>query len=61
MRDRPADVVGGTYFFIVNLAEWKQTLLVDHADVIRPNTSMSRGSANGRVPPCIVTSELRCI
>jgi putative transposase len=28
-------VTGGTYFFTVNLAERKCTMLVDHADVIR--------------------------
>jgi putative transposase len=35
MRYRRADVPGGTYFFTVNLAERKQTLLVDHVDVLR--------------------------
>lgn len=30
MRDRRADVMGGTYFFTVNLAERKRRLLVDH-------------------------------
>jgi putative transposase len=32
MRYRRADVTGGTYFFTVNLAERKRTLLVDHID-----------------------------
>jgi putative transposase len=31
MRYRRADVAGGTYFFTVNLAERKRTLLVEHA------------------------------
>ncbi|WP_022949761.1 REP-associated tyrosine transposase [Methylohalobius crimeensis] len=35
MRYRRADVAGGTYFFTVNLAERKRTLLVDHVDVLR--------------------------
>src|SRR6267142_264912 len=35
MRYRRADVPGGTYFFTVNLAERKRTLLVDHVDVLR--------------------------
>ena len=35
MRYRRADVMGGTYFFTVNLAERKRTLLVDHVDVLR--------------------------
>jgi len=30
MRDHQADVAGGTYFFTVNLAERKRTLLVEH-------------------------------
>lgn len=32
MRYRWADVAGGTYFFTVNLAERKRTLLVEHLD-----------------------------
>ncbi|MGH8499532.1 MAG: REP-associated tyrosine transposase [Methylococcales bacterium] len=32
---RRADVKGGTYFFTVNLAERKRTLLVDHVGVLR--------------------------
>ena len=32
---RRADVTGGTYFFTVNLAERKGTLLVDHVEVLR--------------------------
>ena len=35
MRYRRADVAGGTYFFTVNLAERKRTLLVDHVDLLR--------------------------
>ena len=35
MRYRRADVKGGTYFFTVNLAERKRTLLVDHVDILR--------------------------
>jgi putative transposase len=35
MRYRCADVAGGTYFFTVNLAERKRTLLVDHVDALR--------------------------
>lgn len=35
MRYQRADVAGGTYFFTVNLAERKRTLLVDHVDVLR--------------------------
>jgi len=35
MRYRRANVTGGTYFFTVNLAERKRTLLVDHIDVLR--------------------------
>jgi putative transposase len=35
MRYLRADVAGGTYFFTVNLAERKRTLLVDHVDVLR--------------------------
>lgn len=35
MRYRRADVTGGTYFFPVNLAERKRTLLVEHIDVLR--------------------------
>jgi len=34
MHYRRADVAGGTYFFTVNLAERKRTLLVDHVDVL---------------------------
>lgn len=35
MRYRQADVAGGTYFFTVNLAEWRRTLLVDYVDLLR--------------------------
>ena len=35
MRYRRAGVAGGTYFFTVNLAERKRTLLLDHVDVLR--------------------------
>ena len=35
MRYRRAEVAGGTYFFTVNLAERKQTLLLDYVDVLR--------------------------
>ena len=35
MRYRRADVSGGTYFFTVNLAERKRTLLVDYVAVLR--------------------------
>lgn len=35
MRYRRADVRGGTYFFTVNLAERRRTLLVDHIDALR--------------------------
>ncbi|MGH8659046.1 MAG: REP-associated tyrosine transposase [Gammaproteobacteria bacterium] len=35
MRYRRAEVGGGTYFFTVNLAERKRTLLVDQVDVLR--------------------------
>jgi len=35
MRYRRADVKGGTYFFTVNLAERKRTLLIDHVDILR--------------------------
>ncbi|MDT8372309.1 MAG: transposase [Gammaproteobacteria bacterium] len=35
MRYRRADVKGGTYFFTVNLADRKQTLLVDEFETLR--------------------------
>jgi putative transposase len=35
MRYQRADVMGGTYFFMVNLAERGRRLLVDHIDVLR--------------------------
>jgi putative transposase len=35
MRYRRAYVTGGTYFFTVNLAERRRTLLTDHVDVLR--------------------------
>jgi putative transposase len=35
MRYRRADATGGTYFFTVNLAERKRTLLVDYVDMLR--------------------------
>jgi REP-associated tyrosine transposase len=35
MRYRWADVTGRTYFFTVNLAERKRTLLVEHVNVLR--------------------------
>lgn len=35
MRYRRADVTGGTYFFTVNLAERKGTLLVDYVGMLR--------------------------
>lgn len=44
MQYRRADVKGGTYFFTVNLAERKRTLLVDQIDLLRDviNNVMSR-------------------
>ena len=35
MRSRRADVVGGTYFFTVNLAELTRTVLVHYLDTLR--------------------------
>ncbi|OBS10426.1 REP-associated tyrosine transposase [Acidihalobacter prosperus] len=35
MRYRRALIPGGTYFFTVNLASRRETLLVDHVDVLR--------------------------
>ncbi len=35
MRYRRVDVEGGTYFFTVNLADRKRTLLVDYVDDLR--------------------------
>jgi putative transposase len=35
MRYRRADATGGIYFFTVNLAERKRTLLVDYVDMLR--------------------------
>jgi putative transposase len=35
MRYWQANVAGGTYFFTVNLAERKRTLLVDHVNLLR--------------------------
>lgn len=35
MRYRRAKIMGGTYFFTVNLAERHRTLLVDHIDLLR--------------------------
>ena len=35
MRYRRADVAGGTYFFTVNLADRKRSLLVDQVDLLR--------------------------
>ncbi|MCF6203887.1 MAG: transposase [Methylococcaceae bacterium] len=35
MRYRRADIKGGTYFFTVNLANRKNTLLVDEFDILR--------------------------
>ena len=35
MRYRRADVAGATYFFTVNLAERRRTLLTDHIDTLR--------------------------
>lgn len=35
MQYRRADVKGGTYFFTVNLADRKRTLLVDEFEILR--------------------------
>jgi len=35
LRYRRADVTGRTYFFTVNLAERKRTLLVEYIDALR--------------------------
>ncbi|MCW8830702.1 MAG: transposase [Gammaproteobacteria bacterium] len=35
MRYRRADIKGGTYFFTVNLADRKQTLLIDEFEKLR--------------------------
>ena len=46
MQYRRADVAGGTYFFTVNLAERKNTLLVDHIVQLRLafNKTKNRGT-----------------
>jgi len=35
MQYRRTDIAGGTYFFTVNLADRRRTLLADHADILR--------------------------
>ena len=35
MRYRRTGTKGGTYFFTVNLAERRKTILVDHIDILR--------------------------
>ena len=35
MRYRRVKTSGGTYFFTLNLAERKKTLLIDHIDILR--------------------------
>ena len=35
MRYRRTDTKGGTYFFTVNLADRRKTILVDHMDILR--------------------------
>ena len=40
MRYRRADIKGGTYFFTVNLADRKNTLLVDEIEILRIVISM---------------------
>jgi len=35
LQYRRTDIAGGTYFFTVNLAEGKRTLLIDQVDVLR--------------------------
>jgi len=35
MRYRRVKITGGTYFFTLNLAERKKTLLIDHIDILR--------------------------
>ena len=35
MRYRRADAAGGTYFFTMNLAEWRLDVLMRHIDDLR--------------------------
>ena len=46
MRYRRARVPGGIYFFTVNLAERKRTLLVDHIDHLHAVWTLPEGDAD---------------
>ena len=44
MRHRCVDAAGGTYFFTVNLAEWRSDLLVRHIDDLRADIKSVKDS-----------------
>lgn len=54
MRYRRADVTGGTYFFTVNLAERKRTLLVDHVDTLRQVVGMVKAKRPFRIDAMVI-------
>jgi putative transposase len=54
MRYQRAGVTGGTYFFTVNLAERKRTLLVDYIDTLRGAISKVKTSHPFRIDAMVV-------
>jgi putative transposase len=57
MRYRRADVAGGTYFFTVNLAERKCTLLVDHMDTLREVVGMVKAKHPFHIDAMVILSD----
>ncbi len=54
MRYRRADVPGATYFFTVNLAERRKTLLVDHVDVLREATKKVKQNHTFKIDAIVI-------
>ena len=54
MRYRRADVDGGTYFFTVNLAERKRTLLIDEIDKLKSTIAKVKKDHPFKIDACVV-------
>ena len=60
MRYRRADVDGGTYFFTVNLAERKRTLLIDEIDKLKSTIAKVKKDHPFEIDACVVMPSFAC-
>ncbi|MGB4924803.1 MAG: transposase, partial [Candidatus Nitrotoga sp.] len=57
MRYRRANAAGGTYFFTVNVAEWRSNLLVRHIDDLRAAIKMVKDAHTFAILVMVVLPE----